>query len=69
MTVEQMLKSNKVTLSPADVSEAIACDPRYIRAAAKTNPESLGFPVMLIGNSTRIPRIPFLRFLGYEVKE
>lgn len=28
--------------------------------------ERLGFPVMVTGNRTKIPRIPFLKFCGVE---
>nr|DAW04567.1 MAG TPA: hypothetical protein [Bacteriophage sp.] len=42
------------------------CDPQAIRDAARHNPEQLGFPTMRVGNRTKIPRMPFLRWLGIE---
>lgn len=67
MTIEEMKKSDKAFLVPKDVAEVLKCDPYGISVTAKTNPERLGFPVIRIGRNTKIPRIPFLRFMGVEV--
>lgn len=64
MTLEQLQQSKLLFVSPADISEILRCDPQCIRRQAKDNPEVLGFPVLRIGSRIRIPRIPFLKFLG-----
>lgn len=66
MTLEEMRTSSKAFLVPADVAPVLGCDPHFIRVAARDCPEQLGFPVTRLGSRTRIPRIPFLRYLGYE---
>lgn len=65
MTVSEIQASNKPYLTPVEVAEVLECDPQAIRLAARDNPGQLGFPVVRVGKRTKIPRIPFLRFLGY----
>ena len=64
MTIKEMRQSDAVFLTPADVAPVIGCDPNWIRRAAHDAPELLGFPVCVIGTRTRIPRKPFLAFIG-----
>ena len=64
MTLEELRASDKVFLTPADVAPVLGCDPHSIRVAAHQRPELLGFPVIVIGSRVKIPRIPFLIFLG-----
>ena len=63
MTIEDIRKSKSAFLTPNDVAEVLGCAPQGIRDAARKNPQALGFPVTVIGNRTRIPRIPFLEFV------
>lgn len=65
MTIEDLQSSSKIYLTPAEVSDLLHCDPQSIRVQAHTNPQVLGYPVIIIGRRIRIPRIPFLRYLGY----
>lgn len=65
MTTPEMLQSTEPFLSPADVAEVLHCDPQSIRAQAQTDPHKLGYPVIIINRRVRIPRIPFLRYMGY----
>lgn len=64
MTLEEIKQSDAVFLTPADVAPVIGCDPNFIRRAAHDRPELIGFPVCVIGTRTRIPRKPFLQFIG-----
>lgn len=69
MTINEIKASDKVMLTPADVAEALGVDAQGIRIMAREQPERLGFPVTVIGREgrgVRIPRVPFLRFMGYE---
>lgn len=60
----QLIKNmDSPTITPAIAAAAINCDPQLIRHRAKHNPQLLGFPVTLVGNRTKIPRVPFLNFL------
>lgn len=64
MTVDEIKASDKVFLLPSDISEILGCHTQYIRQMAHERPELLGFPVCVIGTRTRIPRKPFLDFIG-----
>lgn len=64
--LEQIKASDTLFLRPVDVAEILHCSPELIRVAAKKNPELLGFPVSVAGTRTRIPRLPFIRFVEGE---
>ena len=66
MTLNEIKASEAIMLKPADVADVLGCDPHSIRVQAHEYPESLGFPVVVIGNRTLIPRKAFLKFLGEE---
>ena len=51
------------TLTAAQASTVLRCDPNSLRRAARDSPERLGFPVIVMGHSVRIPRIPFINFI------
>ena len=55
-------------LTPEEAASAIGSNPQSIRLMASTaeGRQGLGFPVIRIGQDTKIPRAPFLRFLGWE---
>ena len=63
MTLDEIRASDKPYLIPSDVAGVLGCDPHAIRLAARDCPEKLGFPVIVIKSRTRIPRLPFLRFM------
>lgn len=67
MTLEEIKSSDKVFLIPKDIAPILGCDAYSISLMARDCPERLGFPVVRIKTRTKIPRIPFLRALGYEV--
>lgn len=69
MTIHEMQQSQAAYLLPADVAGVLGCDPQCIRIMARSDRESLGFPVIVMGRRTKIPRVPFLRFLGVEAAE
>ena len=64
MTIEQIQNSEKLFLSPVEVAPVLGSDPHTVRCTAKQRPELLGFPFTFSGNRMKIPRVPFLRFLG-----
>lgn len=66
-TLDDLRQEEKAFLIAADICAVLGCDPNYIRCAARQKPELLGFPVVLIGNRVKIPRIPFLRFMGLDI--
>lgn len=55
-------------LTPAEAAGVLGCDPYKISvmAATEAGRRDLGFPVIRLGKHTKIPRIPFLRYMGWE---
>lgn len=68
MTVEQMRESDAVFLRAADIAPIIGCDPQTLRVQARAAPQSLGFPVTLIGQRCKFPRRPFLLFIDGQAE-
>lgn len=69
MTLTEIKVSDKALLLAKDVAPVLGCDPHSIRIQAREYPEQLGFPVVVIGNRTLIPRKPFLAYLGEGEEE
>ena len=67
MSLQELIESKKLLVTPADIAEVLGADPQGIRNQAAIDPTMLGFPVCRIGTQTKIPRIPFLRWLGIDV--
>ena len=68
MTLEEIAGMDCPMLTPAQAAAVTGSSPYYIRVMAQTTEgrAGLGFPVMRVGRYTKIPRIPFLRFMGWE---
>lgn len=64
MTLEEIKASPSVWLTPAEIAPVLECDPNVIRRQAQTNPELLGFPVVVLCSRVKINRKRFLEFLG-----
>lgn len=56
-------------LTPAEIASVLGTDPNMIRWQAHNEPEKLGFPIILIGTRTKIPRMPFIKFMRGEAIE
>lgn len=63
MTLEDIKEMDCSTITPAVAASVLGCNPHSIRVAAHTEPQSLGFPVVVMQSRTRIPRIPFINLL------
>lgn len=70
LTLAQIAGMEKDFLTPDEAACIIGCDPHRIRvqAATEAGRSALGFPVVRLGQVTKIPRIPFLRFMGCDDK-
>lgn len=62
--IEQIRNQDSPTITPALAATVIGCNPHLIRVQAQKAPHLLGFPVMRVGNRTKIPKGPFLEWLG-----
>lgn len=68
LTLKQIAEMDCMFLIPSQVAPLLGCAQYYINVASQT-PDGrayLGFPVVRIGNRVKVPRIPFLRFMGWE---
>lgn len=63
MTLEELRRADDVFITPKVAAQLLRCDPHLLRVQARENPEALGFPVTLVGNRTKIPRLAFIRYL------
>lgn len=68
MTLEEIKASDKAFLTPSDVSEVMGCNPQTIRVTVRQRPDLIGYEFTFSGNRMKIPRIPFLRFLGIHTE-
>ena len=61
-TLQEIENCEKEMLTPKDVAKFLSCDAYSISLQAKENPKALGFPVIVIGTRTKIPRDGFVNF-------
>ena len=66
-TIADILASDKAFLTPDDVSGVLGSHPQTIRVTARQRPDLIGFEFTFSGNRMKIPRIPFLRFMGADI--
>lgn len=52
-------------LTPQDIAPVLNANPNTIRDTAKEHPEQIGYPFTFNGKLMKIPKIPFLNFLGF----
>lgn len=62
-TIQYYQSLSRAYLLPEEAAALLGCTPQSVRTAARQRPELLGFPVNIMGNRVRIPRVPFLTFL------
>ena len=65
MTFQQIRESEKNFLTPADVAEVLGCKPYSINCQVKADAGKLGFPVCMMGDTVRIPRLAFIHWMQY----
>jgi hypothetical protein len=64
MTLDDIKAIDREFLTPAQVAEILNCSAHGVRIWARQRPEQLGFPVCIVGSRVKIPKRPFLRFMG-----
>ena len=63
--VQEIIDNPRPYLVPADVGKVLNINPDTVRAQARAG--MIEFPVMISGSRVRFPKIPFLRWLVYEM--
>lgn len=69
MTLKEVGAMRQEMLTPQIVAAVIGCNPQLLRIQARECPQALGFPTVVVGKRVKIPRVPFLQFMGYTGKE
>jgi len=64
MTLSEIKASKEIFLTPNDIATVLGSDAQTIRDMAKTDQAKLGFPVTVVGSRVKIPRKPFLKWIG-----
>jgi hypothetical protein len=65
MTLEDIEKLDKHMLLATDVARYLECNDGLIRYQAQTDPDKLGFPVIVMGSRVKIPKEGFIHFCRY----
>lgn len=69
MTLTDIENLEKDFLTPSDIAPILHTNHYSISIQARTDPSKLGFPVIVIGNRTLIPKLGFLRFCRGDLHE
>ena len=64
--IEEIRAMPDVVITPEVAAKALGCNPHSIRLQAQEDQKKLGFEVCVMGKQTRIPRLPFLKWLTGE---
>lgn len=60
-----IMDKDGIFLTPQDIAPVLNANPNTIRDTAKAHPEQVGYPFTFNGKLMKIPKIPFLQFLGF----
>lgn len=63
MTWAEIKASDKDFLTAEDVKDFLHCDPQTLRLAVRNQKELVGFNCSMIGQTLRIPRLGFIRWV------
>ena len=66
MNLYDLKKSPATVVTVADISDILKVDPQSLRKQAREDPKKLGFPIIQVGKHIKVPRIPFLHYLGED---
>lgn len=61
--IKEIKNSSDAYLLAEDAARALGIAPQKLREQAKDEPEKLGFNIIVVGTSIRIPRVPFLNYV------
>lgn len=63
--ITELIESTELFINAEDAAVILGSRPQDVREAARM--KSTGFPAYVQNQRVKIPRVPFLRFLGVEV--
>lgn len=67
MTIEEIKASTEATICIHEIAKIIGIDATRLRDQARQDQSKLSFPVIVAFDTVRVPRVPFLRFLGCDI--
>lgn len=60
---KKLINDPRAVITPQDAAEILQCSRYAINLMVKSG--ECPFPAMMVGTRVKIPRVPFLRYLGY----
>lgn len=63
-TLADLMDIDREYLVPSEVAGVLGTSDQWVRVCARQQPQLLGFPTVIMGNRVKIPRMPFLRYMG-----
>lgn len=63
MTLDEIKLMADEVITPYVAAKVLKCNPQWIRVTARKNRKLLGFPIIIVGNRIKIPRLAFIRFM------
>ena len=69
MTLNDLLLMNTPVIPGTWAAQAMGMDPTRLIGYARERPELVPYPYQLSGNRMKIPRVPFLKWLGCTDEE
>lgn len=66
MTIEEMRNSKDSTVPVYEIAKIVGISAERLMGQAKEDQSKLSFPVIVAFDTVRVPRVPFLKFLGLE---
>lgn len=66
MTIEEMRNSKESTVPVYEIAKIVGISAERLMGQAKEDQSKLSFPVIVAFDTVRVPRVPFLKFLGLE---
>lgn len=63
MTWEEIKASDKLILTAQDVAPVLQCDPQTLRLSVRQQKDLIGFNCCIIGQTLRIPRMAFIKWM------
>lgn len=61
--IKALVNDNRAVITPQDAANVLQCSRYAINVMVKSG--ECPFPAMMVGTRVKIPRIPFLKYLGY----
>lgn len=62
--LKELVKSEKPIITPREAARVLHCTPYLLNLQLKKG--TLPFPAFVVGQRVKIPRVPFLKYLGVD---